>query len=164
MKKYFVPASIALAIMFSCSKENNNTDMDSLRSEGSNLSSQNGDLPARTSDSFSRIVFYSSSKEDGIFFINNCLPTGRILLKNGSFNGNLKGFGTIRSNLSPYEFVQPCDVLQDVSPYENFYSVVMVGKVALSSKDYCKITIRGNISLGYNTSLVKPSLNQVLAN
>jgi hypothetical protein len=156
MKKYHVLSFIALTIMFSCSKENINTDMDSLRSESSNLYSQNGVFHAKAPSIVTPIVFYSSSKEDEIFFLNACLPTGRKLLKNGSFNGNLKGFGNINPSLSPYEIVPPCEMLPIDPPNEGesfIYSVVLVGKVALSSRDYCKVTIRGNIYPGYLPSL-----------
>jgi hypothetical protein len=151
MKKLKMLTLIALTIMLSCSKEKiNNTEQASLRSDKSNLYTLNGVLQAKPSNLANPIVFYSNSIADGIFVVS-CLPTGKKLLKHGSFSGNV--LGKINPSLSTYEFVS-CQELPINPPNVGeplMYAIVAVGQLALNSKDYCKITISGNIYPWYYT-------------
>jgi len=153
MKRIKILAFIALILMFGCSKDDVTNIEDSNVFEEGNLSSVNGERRTNTSSGISSIVFYSNSIVN-TKFITGCLPTGKNLLKEGNFSGNLSGFGKLNVNLSRYQFVS-CEELPIDSP-PNYgeplmYKIVAQGKLALGSRDYCDITITGNIYPWYYT-------------
>lgn len=153
MKKHKISAFMALIILFSCTKEQlKNNDPGSLKSEQSTPYVLNGEQQAKTPNGTYSIAFYSNSIADGVF-LNNCVPQGYRLLKNGKFSGNIIGFGKINPRLSKYEFVS-CEKLPINPPNigePDMYAIVAVGKLALSTSDQCTITIRGNIYPWYYT-------------
>jgi hypothetical protein len=153
MKKIKILAVMALLMTFGCSNEDLiNTEQNSEVLEG-NLSLINGERKNNPNNGVSSIVFYSNSIVN-TNFVSDCLPEGLDLLKQGNFSGNLSGFGKLNANLSRYQFIS-CEEWPIDSP-PNYgeplmYKIVTQGKLALGSKDYCDITITGNIYPWYYT-------------
>lgn len=148
MKKIQISTLLAFLIMFGCSKDDMaNTEQDSAVFEEGNLTWVNGERRTKINSGISSIVFYSNSMVN-TNFVNGCLPTGKFLLKQGSFSGNLSGFGKLNANLSRYEITLCEELPADTPPecgYTVMYTLVASGKLALGSRDYCNITITGNI-------------------
>lgn len=154
MKKNGILAMIAFFMLFGCTKEDmTSTEQDSAVFEG-NLSIK-GEQQTKYGNGVNSISFYSNSIVNANF-VSDCLPTDKYLLRQGTFSGTLKGFGRIKTSLSTYEFISCEEIPIDSPPNYGeplMYAVVAVGRVALSSRDYCNITIAGNIYPWYYTEL-----------
>lgn len=148
MKKIQILSLIALFIALGCSNDDmGNTEQDSAVFEEGNLTWVNGERRTNTSSGISSIVFYSNSIVN-TNIVSDFLPTGQKLLKQGTFSGNLSGFGKLNANLSRYEIISCKELPADTPPecgYSLMYAVVASGKLALGSRDHCDITITGNI-------------------
>lgn len=154
MKKIKILAVMAFIMSFGCSNEDLiYTEQDSVVLEENSLAVINGERKNNPKSGVNSISFYSNSIVN-TNFISDCLPTGKYLLKQGNFNGKMEGFGKINTSLSTYEFIS-CEELPIDSP-PNYgeplmYKIVAQGKLVLGSRDYCNITITGNIYPGYYT-------------
>lgn len=147
MKTIKILAVMALLMTFGCSKDEVTNIEDSNVFEEGNLSLINGEKRTNTDSGISSIVFYSNSVVN-TKFVDSGLPTGKFLLKQGNFSGNLSGFGKLNTNLSKYEIISCKELPADIPPECGeplMYAVVASGKLALGSRDYCDITITGNI-------------------
>ena len=157
MKKIPILALVALLMVFGCAKDDLiNTEQDSVVIEENSQTVFNKERRVKPGNGVNSMSFWSKSISNSEFVYDDCLPTGRILLKKGYFSGTLDGFGTIKTSMSTYEFIDDaCKELPIDSP-PNYgeplmYYVVAQGKIALGSRDYCSITITGNLYPWYYT-------------
>ena len=154
MKKTPIIAILALLMIVGCSKDYLTNTEDSTVFEESNLSSANGERRGNPGGEVTAINFVSNSIENGIFIDGGCLispyPPERKLLKDGMFSGTIEGYGKINPKISEYEIVN-CELIPNdgINPEryieENMYKLTMVGRISLSVKEYCTITIIGNV-------------------
>ena len=99
MKKLDFMFVMVLVFLFGCSTDDMSKTEQQLPKDKNNQ--QELAKPSRVRAV--KIAFKGTSINDAIF-VTDCLPSERKLLKNGQFSGYIKGFGTIKTNLSPYEF------------------------------------------------------------
>jgi len=148
MKKIQILAFMALIMVFGCSKDEViNTEQNSIALEESNFTGSSGERKTNPNNGLSYISFFSNSIIN-TEFVNGCLPTDLHLLKQGNFSGNITGFGKIKTSLSTYEIVS----CVENSGNHPLYSIVAQGMIALSSRDYCSITITGYFDVSDDTS------------
>ena len=155
MKKIQFLAVMALFMTFGCSNEDLiNTEQDSTVLEENSLVVKSGERRGNPGSEVNGINFVSKSIENGIFIDGGCLispyPPERKLLKYGMFSGSIEGYGKINPKLSEYETVDCKLVPNDGRNPEryiedNMYELTMVGRISLSVKEYCTITIIGNV-------------------
>lgn len=147
MKKIQILSLIALFIALGCSKdEMANTEQNTSVLEESNLTVSKGERRDNLSSGLNYITFFTNSVDGN--YITSPLPTGYKLQKNGYFSGTINGFGKLNTNLSRYEIIFCEELPADTPPecgYTVMYTLVASGKLALGSRDYCNITITGNI-------------------
>ncbi|MDO9038987.1 MAG: hypothetical protein Q7U59_11640 [Lutibacter sp.] len=151
MKKFGILAVMSLLMMFSCAKDDLiNTEQGPFSIEENNQPVINGARPGSATMSVSGISFFGTSTKSDLAegFVNGCLPSTRKLLKYGTFSGKLAGYGTINSSLSIYAFTA-CEKAPIDSP-PNYgeplmYKLTAEGKLSLGTRDYCFITITGNL-------------------
>lgn len=148
MKKIQILALIALFLALGCSKDDMaNTVQDSAVFEESNLSFANGERKSNPNNGVSSIWFDGIPNDNGNFR-ENCLPDGLKLLNQGYFSGKITGYGRINPSLSTYEFISCKEMPSDLPPQNGeplMYVVEALGTLALGPRDYCNITITGNI-------------------
>lgn len=137
---------VVVLMMVGCSKDSLiDAGQDTALNESSltPLKGQQGNKPGSEAIQIS----FTSNSTGTADFVSGCLPEGRNLLRLGNFSGKLSGFGKINSSLSTYAFIEcekvPIDPPNIGEPY--MYAVVAEGTLALGSRDYCSITISGNI-------------------
>lgn len=156
MKKIQFLAVMALFMTFGCSNEDLiNTEQDSDVFEEGNLSSVNGERKNNPNNGVSSIWFFGVPIENSPF-ISDCFPEGLNLLKQGYFSGKITGYGKINTSLSTYEFSSSsCEKLpSDLDPIYDYdpemYAVEALGTLVLGPRDYCNITITGNVYTFYS--------------
>lgn len=162
MKKLRILAVLTLLMMSGCSKEEVTTsEQEPFSVEKNNQPVINGARPGSATMSVSGISFFSSSIKDGEF-LTGCIPNNRItnaerkLLRNGTFSGKIVGIGTINSSLSKYTFSSCAEADIDSPPNAGepkMYNLIADGKIYLSTRDYCSITITGNVYPWYYTDI-----------
>lgn len=155
MKKYSFLALVALLMMFGCSKEEMTTNEQELFSAEKNNQTSIGKKNGLDNAGWKEISFQLTSINDGNYAVN-CMPTNRKILKSGYFEGNIQGFGVIKSNLSKYEFSEYCVEVEIDSNSPTWgeqwkYELkIFGGKVAISSKDYFFVDITGYLYPWFN--------------
>lgn len=161
MKNIGILAVMALLMVFGCSKDELvTTEQEQYPVERNNEPVINGKRPVSGNSMGSRINFFSISikNED---FLTGCIPnnsitnTERKLLKTGTFSGNLKDYGKINSSLSWYTFslCKEADINPPNMGEPKMYKLIAEGKIYLSSRDYCSITITGNLYPWYYSEI-----------
>lgn len=155
-KTVFQIVVLALFLIMGCSKDDLiNTEQEPISAEENNHSVVNGNRTGSVNTSLSGISFFSSSiKNDK--FINDCLPSTRKLLEQGTFSGKIAGIGSINSSLSYYSFTSCKEAPIDSPPNYGeplMYKLVANGKIYISTRDYCSITITGNAYPWYYTDI-----------
>jgi len=151
MKKLGILAAMALLMMFGCSKDEViTTEQEPISVEKNDQPVINGARPGSATMSVSGISFFGTSAKSDLAegLVNGCLPSPRKLLKYGTFRGNLSGYGKINSSSSTYSFTS-CEEADIDSP-PNYgeplmYKLIAEGKLSLGTRDYCSITITGNL-------------------
>ena len=161
MKNIGFIAVTALLMMFGCSKDELIiTEQEPFSVENNNQTVVNGKRPVSVNSMGSRISFLSTSIKNGELLIG-CIPnnsitnTERKILKTGTFKGTLKDYGKINSSLSWYTFSSCIEA--DINPPNKgepkMYKLIAEGKIYLNSRDYCSITIVGNLYPWYYTDI-----------
>lgn len=150
-------AIMALMLMVGCSKDTLiDAEQDYVQLEESSKTELKGKGNTFSGNGYDFISFYSTSTVNGNFVMNgletesNGLPTVVYLLRQGTFSGNISGYGRIKSSLSTYEFSSCVRSATDLTPECSvgepwMFEVVAEGTLALGTRDYCSITITGNI-------------------
>ena len=143
MKKIPMLAAMALMLMFGCSKDTlTDAEQDYVQFEESSKTDLTGKGKSFSGNVSLNFMSNSTINTD---FITDCLPDGTYLLRQGTFSGKINGYGKINSSLSSYEFISceelPNNTINNRPPY--VYALVAEGTLALSTRDYCKITITG---------------------
>lgn len=157
MKKIgFQIVVLALLLIMACSKDDLiTTEQDLFSVEKNNQAIVNGNRAGSVNTSVSGISFFSNSiKNDK--FINDCLPSTRKLLEQGTFSGKMAGIGAINSSLSYYSFTSCKEAPTDSPPNYGeplMYKLIANGKIYISTRDYCSITITGNVYPWYYTDI-----------
>ena len=153
MKKIPIIAILALLMIFGCTKDDVTNTEDSNVFEEGNLSSVNRERKNNPNNGVSSIWFFGTSKENDNFR-ENCLPDELKLLNQGYFNGKIVGYGKINTSLSNFEFTSCEELPSDLPPIQGYdpqmYTVEALGTLALGSRDYCNVTIIGNIYTFYS--------------
>jgi hypothetical protein len=156
MKKFSFLALVALLMIFGCSKEEIiNTEQEPFSTEENNQPVVNGNKSGSVNSRYGMISFFSTSIKNNEF-VNGCLPSPRKLLKQGTFIGNIQDFGKINSSLSRYTFSYCKEAPIDSPPNYGeplMYKLIGDGKIYLSTRDYCSITITGNVYPWYYTDI-----------
>lgn len=157
MKKIPMLATMALMLMVGCSKDTlADAGQDYVQLEESSKIDLKGKGNNFSGNGYDFISFYSNSTVNGNFVMNgletesNGLPTVAYLLRQGTFSGSITGYGKIKSSLSTYEFSSCVRSATDLTPECSvgepwMFEVVAEGTLALGTRDYCSITITGNI-------------------
>ncbi|HCE56063.1 MAG: hypothetical protein ACYCZ2_16240 [Lutibacter sp.] len=155
MKKFRFLAVMALLMMFGCSKDEVITDEQELFSVEKNSQPVIGEKNGLDNPGWKDISFQLTSINNSIYE-GNCMPNNRKILKSGYFEGNIQGFGVIKSNLSKYEFSEYCveDEIGSNSPTYGeqwrYELKIIGGKVAISTKDYFYLDITGYLYPWFN--------------
>ncbi|HCE55223.1 MAG: hypothetical protein APF83_13130 [Lutibacter sp. BRH_c52] len=150
-----------------CSKDEAITnEQEPFSIEENNQPIVNGNKPGLVNAKFGTISFFSTSIKNGDFIKEwtqeavNPYPNiklDRKLLRNGTFKGNLSGFGKINSTLnSTYTFISCEPALIDCPPNcgePMMYKLIADGTIYISTRDYCSITITGNLYPWYYTDI-----------
>ncbi len=154
---------MALLMMFGCSKDDLiNTEQELISVEESNQPVIYGEKgPSKGSRGVEKIIEFSgnsisaTSDED---ILKVCPPPpydgcGRVLLANGNFSGQLKGFGKIKTGLSRYTFtISPAETNPEYGREGNdreeeyYYQLEAHGTVAISDNDHFELTIIGYLN------------------
>ena len=168
MKNLGFIAVMALLMMFGCSKDEViTTEQEPFSVEKNSQPVINGEKgPTNGNSGVGGISFFCTSNKDGDFIKEwtqeavNPYPNiklDRKLLRNGTFKGNLSGYGKINSTLnSTYTFISCEPALIDCPPNcgePMMYKLIADGTIYISTRDYCSITITGNLYPWYYTDI-----------
>ncbi|MDO9261083.1 MAG: hypothetical protein Q7U08_03995 [Flavobacteriaceae bacterium] len=154
-KSAFKIAAVMLLLTISCSKDNLIDTEQTPFSVDENNQIVNGERKSGNESMGSgTIMSFISTSIDNKVYIKACLPTGRNLLQQGNFSGSLAGVGKINSNLSTYKFIS-CEEAPINPPNSGeplMYKLRAEGKILISTRDYCSITLTGNLYPWYYTN------------
>ncbi len=163
MKNLGFIAVLALLMMFGCSKDEViTTEQEPFSVEKNNQPVINGARPGSATMSVSGISFFSSSIKNDLFIkqwtqedkvLYPYLTLNRNILSQGNFSGKLSGYGTINSSLSRYTFSSCIEAPIDSPPNYGeplMYKLIADGIIYIGTRDYCSITITGNLYPWFN--------------
>jgi len=168
MKKFGILAVLAMSMMFSCSKDEViTTEQVPISVEKNSQPIINGEKgPTNGNSGVGGISFFSTSNKDGDFIKEwtqeavNPYPNiklDRKILRNGTFRGKLNGYGTINSTLSSSYTFASCEPAPiDCPPNCGeplMFKLIGYGTIYISTRDYCSITITGNLYPWYYTDI-----------